>query len=193
MTKDHCPTCGHVIAKEIVNLSSIEFRRLIHKIDTLEELIDNKDRLYRFVKSFYNRDFANDFSENLESKIDDIADENDDLDTIKLWLLGFINNEDRAFPPRENELYKFLLENHSAIDTPFGEFYDSYSHWTENPISKNRVSRALSAFGLKSAMKKIMCNGKMKCTIVLSATVEEIAKLREKNGFGNLPPKHLTL
>lgn len=182
MTKDHCPTCGHVIAKEIVNLSSIEFRRLIHKINSLEGLIDNKDHLYRFVKSFYNRDFANDFSENLESKI---ADENDDLDIIKLWLLGFINNEDRAFPPRENELYKFLLENHSAIDTPFGEFYDSYSHWTENPISKNRVSRALSAFGLKSVMKKIMCNGKMKCTMVLSATEEEIAKLREKNGLGD--------
>jgi hypothetical protein len=185
MTKDHCPTCGHVIAKEIVNLSSIEFRRLIHKIDTLEELIDNKDRLYRFVKSFYNRDFANDFSENLESKINDIADENDDLDTIKLWLLGFINNEDRAFPPRENELYKFLLEDCCKYDTPFGEFYDSYSHWTENPMSKNRVSRALSAFGLKSVMKKIMCNGKMKCTMVLSATEEEIVKLREKNGFGN--------
>src|SRR5436190_16161481 len=189
MTKDHCPTCGHVIAKEIVNLSSIEYRRLIHKINALEELIDNKDRLYRFVKSFYNRDFANDFSENLESKIGDIADENDDLDTIKLWLLGFINNEDRAFPPRENELYKFLLEDHSAIDMPFGEFYDSYSHWTDNPMSKNRVSQALSAFGLKSAMKKIMCNGKMKCTMVLRATEEEMAKLHEKNGFAS---KHLT-
>ena len=188
MTKDRCPTCGHVIAKEILNLSSIEFRRLIHKIDTLEELIDNKDRLYRFVKSFYNRDFANDFSEKLEGRIDDIADENDDLDTIKLWLLGFINNEDRAFPPRENELYKFLLEDRCQDyhnDTPFGEFYDSYSHWTENPMSKNRVSRALSAFGLKSVMKKIMCNGKMKCTMVLSTTEEEMAKLCEKNGFGN--------
>ena len=190
MTKDRCPTCGHIIAKEIVNLSSIEFRRRIHKIDTLEELIDNKDRLYRFVKSFYNRDFANDFSENLESKIDDNADKNDDLDTIKLWLLGFINNEDRAFPPRENELYKFLLEDCHYQDIPFGEFYDSYSHWTENPMSKNRVSRALLAFGLKSVMKKIMCNGKMKCTMVLNATEEEIAKLCEKNGFSN-PSKHL--
>jgi hypothetical protein len=179
MTKDHCPTCGHVIAKEMVNRSSIEFRRLIHKIDTLEELIDNKDHLYRFVKSFYNRDFANAFSEDLEGKIDD-----SDLDTIKLWLLGFINKEDRAFPPRENELYKFLLEDRSAIDMPFGEFYDSYSHWLENPMSKNRVSRALSAFGLKSIMKKIMYDGKNKCTMVLSATEEEMAKLREKNGFG---------
>ena len=89
MTKDRCPTCGHIIAKEIVNLSSIEFRCLIHKINTLEELIDNKDRLYRFVKSFYNRDFANVFSEDLEGKIND-----SDLDTIKLWLLGFINKED---------------------------------------------------------------------------------------------------
>jgi len=34
-------------------------------------------------------------------------------------------------------------------------------------------------------MKKIMCNGKMKCTMVLSATEEEMAKLREKNGFSN--------
>ena len=67
---------------------------------------------------------------------------------------------------------------------PFGEFYDSYSHWSENPMSKNRVSRALSAFGLKSIMKKIMYDGKNKCTMVLSATEEELTKLREKNGLG---------
>ena len=30
--KEYCPTCGHVIAKERANLSSLEFRRLIHNI-----------------------------------------------------------------------------------------------------------------------------------------------------------------
>ena len=44
--KDYCPTCGHVVAKEQVNLSSLEFRCHIHNITDLVKLINSKDYLY---------------------------------------------------------------------------------------------------------------------------------------------------
>ena len=178
--KEYCPTCGHVVAKERVNLSSLEFRRLIHSITDLEGLIGKKNHIYRHIKSSYRvQDFADRFLEDLEDKIN-----NNDLDTIKLWLLGFINNLDRSFPPKELYLYEFLcLDDCSAIDMPFSEFYDSYCHWVTDPMTKNRVSRALLAFGLKTVMKKIMCDGKMKSTIMLCATRDELLELCQKNGL----------
>ena len=177
--KSYCPTCGHVVAKGRTNLSSLEFRRFIHKIDTLEELIDNKENLYRFIKSSYNRDFADDFSNDLEEKLN-----GGNLNAIKLWLLGFINNKDF----KEIALYKFLLSDTQSLSMPFAEFYNNYEHWMEIPMSKNRVSRALSAFGLKPVMKKIMVEGKMKCTIIVCATEEELAELCQKNGFNLIKP-----
>jgi hypothetical protein len=185
--KDYCLTCGHVVAKERVALSSLEFRRLIHRIADYEELNSNKDRLYRYIKSSYRiKEFADQFLKDLEDKLDN----ENDLDIIKLWLLGFINNEDRAFPPKEIYLYKFLLRIYlmeENIDMTFGDFYDSYSHWVDDPMSKNRVSRALLVFGLKTSMKKIICEGKKKCSIMLSATKEELLELGRKNGFSLIP------
>jgi hypothetical protein len=182
--KEYCPHCGHIIAKERVNLSSLEFRRLIHSITDLEELISKKDYIYRHIKSSYKvQDFANQFLEDLEDKIE-VKTGNDDLDNIKLWLLGFINNLDRSFPLKELYLYEFLcLDGCPAIDMPFSEFYDNYCHWVSDPMSKNRVSRSLLAFGLKTVMKKIMCDGKMKSTIMLCATKDELLELCEKNGL----------
>jgi hypothetical protein len=154
--KDYCPTCGHVVAKERVNLSSLEFRRRVHNVTDLVELINSKDCLYRYIKSSYKiTEFANQFLDDLEDKID----EAEDLDTIKLWLLGFINNENHSFPPKELDLYKFLcLDECNGIDMPFAEFYESYTHWVNDPMSKNKVSRALLAFGLETTMKSPIRN-----------------------------------
>src|SRR4051794_38240285 len=153
--KEYCPTCGHIVAKERVNLSSLEFRRFIHKIIDLDELINNKDRLYRYIKSSYRvKEFADQFLNDLEGKLDS---EEVDLNDIKLWLLGFINDENRSFLLKELDLYKFIYFGEvETIDTSFVDFYDSYISWTDNPMSKNRVSRALLAFGLKTTTKNIM-------------------------------------
>ena len=185
--KDYCPTCGHVVAKERVNLSSLEFRCHIHNITDLVELINSKDYLYRYIKSSYRvKEFANQFLNDLEDKIDEAGeDDNPNLDTIKLWLLGFINNEDRSFPPKEIYLYKFLLEDCSDIDIPFGDFYNSYSQWVENPMSKNRVSRALLAFGIKTVIRRIFMD-KMKSIIKITVSKEELLELGRKNGLANL-------
>jgi hypothetical protein len=184
--REYCPTCQHIIAKDRVNLSSLEFRRRVSRITDLDDVDSSKIRLYQYIKSSYKvKDFADQFLSDLEDKLDS---EDADLNDIKLWLLSFINNEDRSFPPRELNLYRFLISEYSAINMPFAEFYDCYVHWNDNPISKNMVSRALSAFGLKPVMKKIMVEGKMKCTIMVCATEEELAKLCQKNGFNLIKP-----
>lgn len=178
--KEYCPTCQHIIAKDMVNLSSLEFRRLIHRITDIEELDNIKGRLYRFIKSSYRvKEYADQFLEHLEDKID-----TEDLKEIKLWLLGFINNKDRSYPPRELDLYKFIYSEFSTgIDMPFADFYACYTHWIDTPISKNRVSRALSAFGFKTAMKRVIYDGKAKSTVMIKASEEELAELCQKNGF----------
>ena len=181
--REYCPTCKHIISRDRVNLSSLEFRRLIHNITDLDELISNKDYLYRFIRSTYRvKEYADNFLEILEDKLD-----NEELDTIKLWLLSYINNEDCAFPPKEISLYKFLCLDNSDINMPFGEFYDSYSHWIEDPMSKNRVSRALLAFGIKTTMKKIVLDGRTKNTIMICISKEELLELCRKNGFVPIP------
>lgn len=182
--REYCPTCKHIISRDRVNLSSLEFRRLIHNITDLDELISNKDYLYRFIRSAYRvKEYADNFLEILEDKLD-----NEELDTIKLWILSYINNEDRAFPPKEISLYKFLCLDNSDINMPFGEFYDSYSSQLTDPMSKNRVSRALLAFGIKTTMKKIVLDGKTKNTIMICISKEELLDLCQKNGLGEFVP-----
>jgi hypothetical protein len=179
LEREYCPTCKHIISRDRVNLSSLEFRRLIHNITDLDELISNKDYLYRFIRSTYRvKEYADNFLEILEDKLD-----NEELDTIKLWILSYINNEDCAFPPKEIGLYKFLCLDDADIFMTFSEFYDSYSHWIEDPMSKNRVSRALLAFGIKTTMKKIVLDGKTKNTIMICISKEELLDLYRKNGF----------
>lgn len=187
--KEYCPTCNRVIAKNRVNSSSIEIRRLIHNINTFEGIIANKDRLYKFVRSQYRvKDFADQFLKDLEEKLDNGNRDEDELVSIKLWLIGFVNDVSGLTTPREMVLYKFLSETYSSIDIPFSEFYDIFCHNSVDSMSKNLVSRALSAFGLKGVMKKIPIEGRIKSTIMLCATEEEMTILREKNGLGEIIP-----
>src|SRR5437762_2929560 len=90
--REYCSTCKHIISRDRVNLSSLEFRRLIHNITDLDEL-----------------------------------------------------------------------------------------------ISKNRVSRALLAFGIKTTMKKIALDGGTKNTIMICISKEELLELCRKNSFVPIP------
>ena len=42
------------------------------------------------------------------------------------------------------------------MNEPLSEFYKKYVEFAPIPLTKNKVSRALTAFGLKSVMKKII-------------------------------------
>jgi hypothetical protein len=45
-------------------------------------------------------------------------------------------------------------EYQDGINETFANIYDRYCDYIDTPLSKNKASRALSAFGLKTAMKK---------------------------------------
>ena len=90
----------------------------------------------------------------------------------------------------ESPLYEFLHTEYSEINEPFQEFYEYYAQNVDNLLNKNYVSRALTALGLKTAMKKIKQNQdgesigrKQKCTMMLLATKDELSEIFRKNGY----------
>lgn len=171
----HCPTCGHVVAKQKVKLSSIEFRRRINGIASIEEFNDFKPYLERFVYSHYKNstNSAEEFLNNLEG----LLTEEVSINSIKIWIL-----RQHGTAKGEMHLYKFLQSNYPSIDEPFSKFYERYTESIPDPMTKNCVSRALSAFGLKSIMKRIICD-KAKCTMVLCASQEELSELFRRNAI----------
>ena len=82
------------------------------------------------------------------------------------------------------QLYQFLqAEYQDGINEIFADIYDRYCDYVDTFISKNKASRALSAFGLKTAMKKIVQNDKRTCCIKIDSLAEELSDLLQKNGL----------
>jgi hypothetical protein len=180
-TQTKCLTCGHIIDSSSARLSAINFRRYVNSITDLNTLIRSKDYLTRFIRSRYRvKEFADKFLNDLETKIEESKES---LTSIKIWILGFINIPDSRNPSEEVELYKFLRSRYSDIDATFDEFYQNYFASTNAPMNKNRVSRALSALGLKTEMKKITRDNKPRCSIVICASQDELSEILRKNGF----------
>jgi len=189
-TKTKCITCGHIVGKPKVRLSSVEFRRYVNSITDLNMLIESKDYLTRFIRSEYKvKEFADKFLNDLETMIDsrhqlgatNYVPPANDIDRIRIWILGFINDQDGE----EMGLYKFLQSEYQAsgINETFNEFYQNYAGNVHNPMNKNRVSRALSALGLKTEMKKVMRDEKPKCTIMIYASNDDLTEIFRKNGM----------
>ena len=104
----------------------------------------------------------------------------DDIHNIQIWLLGFVNTPQTD----EVQLYQFLQAEYTGnINETFTDLYNRYCEYVNMPLNKNRVSRALSAFGLKTVMKKVLRNNKQTCAIMVCAKAEEISELMHKNGF----------
>ena len=184
-TKPNCQSCGRKIPTSGGKLSSIEFRRKINSIQSMEELVDCKNYLAQFVKSrFRLKKCVDEFLRRLEDWIT-----TDDIDTIKTRILVYIDTSDSVLGDMllgkdpESPVYEFLCSSYSEIDQTFHDFYDSYCHFTDHPLNRNHVSRALNALGLKSIMKKIKFEGRDKCAMVLYATKEELSEILRKNGY----------
>jgi len=187
-SKEHCPSCGHVVSKSQIYLSPIEFRRIVNNMKTIDDVIELFDYLVRFIKGKYKlRDFVDKFSEDLQQFINSHSSDYGEIDYIRIWLLGFVNTKDYSDPLKppldEVQLYQFLqAEYQDGINETFTDIYDRYCDYVDTPLSKNKASRALSAFGLKTAMKKIVREGKRTCCIKLEATTAELSDLLQKNG-----------
>jgi hypothetical protein len=173
--KNRCTSCGHVVAKTSINSSSVGYRHVVNSTKTLDDIKESLDYLVRFIKGSYKvRAFADKFSEDLQL----LLDSQEDIHNIRIWLLGFVTDTD------EVQLYQFLQAEYTGdINETFTDLYNRYCEYVDDPLNKNRVSRALSAFGLKTVMKKVLRNNKQTCAIMVCAKAEEISELMHKNGF----------
>jgi len=130
---------------------------------------------------------VNEFTAEFEKQILANIDE-DNIGDIRIWIFKYHASE---FPEQipllgkdpESPLYDFLHSNYSDINTSFHDLYDNYCQNVDNPLNKNHVSRALSAFGIKPAMKKVLVNEVPKCTMLLHVPEGELAELFRKNGY----------
>src|SRR4051794_39727479 len=192
-----CQTCGRKIPTTGGKLSSIEFRRYIHGINTLDKLISSKEYIGKFVYSkFRLAKYVDTFLEELEAEINNIdptiLEFNDDsLNDAKIWILNYFDQTEPE--PKgallgndpESPLYNFLHSEYTDINESFHEFYENYASNIDNPLNKNHVSRALIALGLKPAVRKIKYDGRQapKCVVFLYATREELSEIFRKNGY----------
>jgi len=185
ITKPNCQSCGRKVPTSGTRLSSIEFRRKINGIKTMEELIDCKDYLAQFVKSrFQLQKYVDAFLSGLKDQIS-----TDNVDAIKIWILVYKDTLEQSGKmllsndQPESHVYEFLYSNYSEIDETFHDFYDTYSQFLDKPLTRNHVSRALNALGIKPIMKKIKFEGRNKCAMVLYADNNDLSEIFIKNGL----------
>jgi len=196
--KDYCLACGRMMAKPRRGLSTIEFRRIVHKCADRDALRENLSKLIKiFRNATQNAELTVAFSQDFEYHLDNVGW---GAREIKLWLLGQINSLDSDVG--EKAVYQILFGYvEEGIKESFAAFYDIYAGWTNNPLSKNFVSRALGALGLKTRMVRMIANGegesslvgeesgsppaggKKKSVILLQATAAELQDIFRKNGI----------
>jgi hypothetical protein len=177
--KTVCQTCGHIIAKPRKGLSSVLYRQIVRDITTRDSLRNVKDKLVQIIQQGSSADLTREFAQDLDKIIRvDIP-----VEIPKKWLL-----EQLAILGKDSGellLYKFLNDTYSetGIDEPFTTFYEAYTRWIEdgdepgNPMTKNFVSRALGAIGLKAKMVRVDFEGRKKSAMVLKASKEELCQL----------------
>lgn len=183
--KNHCPACGHIMAKPKRGLSTIEFRRTVHKCapangqdkDSLRENVYKLIKLFRNITQDVKLTVA--FFQDFEIRLDDNSQ---DSEMIKLWLLEQVNRLDRDVG--EKAVYQLLSDLYAedGVNTPFAVFYNIYAARIDNPLSKNSVSRALRALGLKTRMVRMIVDGREKSVISIRATAVELENIFRKNG-----------
>lgn len=175
--RTHCSTCGHVIARSRRGLSSVEYRRILRDINEKEDLLTQKNKVIQIIRyASSNVDFTNEFAKTLDRKIN--SEEN--VKDVKNWLLEqlLITGKDGGEKHLYDHLHNTYLE---GIDEPFAIFYENYSHWTDSPMTKNFVSRALRAIGLNPKMTRINFEGRQKSTMILKATADELREILERS------------
>lgn len=179
-------------------LSSIEFRRKIHSMGTIEDLKNSGDYIVQFVKNKYrhsssralyeSKDCVDRFLKGLDEVISSFETP-ESLAKIKIWILTYIDNPSGVAllgNDPESSLYKFIHFNYTEINMSFNEFYQNYANTINGFLNKNHVSRALNALGINPVMRKIKLatdGGKRKCVMMIQVTREELSEILKKNGL----------
>ena len=193
MEKSVCPTCNRRISK-LSKFGLTEFYRKIRNITDIHTLNTTKDYILRVIRYYYPQNIYNDFVNEFNSRISMIEQQepqtyNDCIKSIKEWILSFhsdtpISTDIRQLEQlRKNDLVGQLreylkveyLNNNKDLIVPFSQFYDDFSHYNKQQgqictHSKQAVSRALSALGVKAKAKKL----NEKIQVCLSYTNEQL-------------------
>jgi hypothetical protein len=178
----HCPTCNHITAKARRGLSSVLYRQTVGKINSKDDLLEYKDKLIQIFRQKSKKETSQVFIDDLEEKIQ----ENVEVTEIKKWLLEQLKLI--GYDNGEKALYRFLYDMHASegIDKTFTAFYRGYADWVctwEEPMTKNFVSRALGAIGLKAKMVRIDFEGHKKSAMVFRASAEQIREAIRNSGL----------
>lgn len=186
--KEYCHTCGHIIAKSKAGISTISYRHIVENLATIQNLSDNKDKLVTIIrKASRVPDIAREFAQNLEEYLKKANQGVSELPEVKKWLYEQLDIIPCSYS--EKDLYEFLRTNYSqGINEPFAIFYDkfcSYRSGREGVMTKNLVSRALNAIGLRTKMTRIpvehLIDGhqifRFKSAMIYQATGEELRTL----------------
>jgi hypothetical protein len=145
----------------------------VRDITTIDYLRNVKGKLIQIVQQRSSADELCTFTQDLDEMIRD----NIPIEEIKKWLLvqlAILSKDSRKL-----SLYKFLSDIYSetGINEPFTVFYKTYTHCIDGPMTKNFVSCALGAIGLKAKMVKIDFEDCKKSAIVLKVSKEELCQL----------------
>lgn len=177
--KQTCVTCGHIIAKPMGNTTT-NFRLCVNRIKDLDQLIESKKYFSNFIESQYDRILSQSFEEAFEKMIEK-HNRSYDIEYIKLWLLEFIN--DLSSSSKEIQFYKFLKNEYFDINETFTNLYNNYVNSIDDPLSKNQVSRAFTALGLKTLIAREKHNSKWKSLVIVRASKDELSEIFRKNGI----------
>jgi hypothetical protein len=171
-----------------VKLSSINFRRKIHSIKTIEEFINSTDYIAQFVRNRFrcNKKAVKFFLEKLAFQF---TFNTTNIDAIKIWILNYTYNlQPLLGKDPESPLYEYICLNYPDINLSFNDFYQNYSANVSHPLNKNHVSRALNALGINPVMKKLKISGppgcdRKKSTMMIQVTDSALSDILKKNGF----------
>src|ERR1700722_88699 len=183
IVKPKCPTCNRILPRNIYKFSIIEFHRKIRDIVDIESLNKTKEYILRIIKYYYSPDVYLEFTNELDRQIES----GENIDNIKNWIVTYLMNssgtlEIRGLPQIHNSnlitiLREYLIakyiDSNSNLDESFSQFYDNFN--IDNNFSKQSVSRALKALGIKTKPKKI--NDKI--CICVCITNEELKQCLE--------------
>lgn len=195
-SKKTCNACGHIISKTRTNLSATNFRLCVNNIKDLDGLIKSKEYLAQFIGNRYHSSgLKRRILEILEDKIEEFEQSPvplEDLERFKLWLLDTINKTDIS--DKEMYFYEYIRSNYSSIYETFTDFYNKYAYTVNDPLNKNRISRLLTALGLKTITKKINIPAdnksgmrvpllRNKCCVFLNVPEDKLSETFKKNGL----------
>lgn len=164
-----CPTCNRTISKS-PRYSITEFYRRVKNITDVKSLTAIENYILRVIKFYFSHDMFNKFTNELNRQID----EGIEIPKIKEWILMYLWDSPEPLEIRglvqirDTSLLKKVrdyitleyIDKNKDLNIPFSQFYEDFNEYINekhnSKISKQNISRILSALGIPTKSKKIL-------------------------------------